>query len=209
MVPVPPKEALVERAVAGDQEALTRLIAQHDAMLRSKFRNQIPARWQALLSLDDLLQETYTDAFLDVADFVDRGAGSFEHWLTAIGKHNLLNAIQSLEAEKRGSGRVPFSPDQHNDAYAALHELLRCSTTSPSGKAARGEAKAALEGAIGRLPRDYQTVVRLYDIEGHPAEDVAETMSRSAGAVFMLRTRAHRALGRLLGAPLKYFSDPA
>lgn len=209
MVPVPPQEALVERAVGGDQEALTRLIAQHDGALRSKFRNQIPARWQALLSLDDLLQETYTDAFLDVADFVDRGAGSFEHWLTAIGKNNLLNAVQSLEAEKRGGGRVPLSPDQQDDSYAALHELLGCTTTTPSGRAAKEEAKAALEQAISRLPRDYQIVVRLYDLEGHPAEDVASTMKRSAGAVFMLRARAHRALARLLGAPLKYFSDSA
>jgi DNA-directed RNA polymerase specialized sigma24 family protein len=87
--------------------------------------------------------------------------------------------------------------------------LLSCSTTSPSGKAAKSEAKAALEQAIDRLPRDYQIVVRLYDIEGHPVEDLASTMKRSAGAVFMLRARAHRALGRLLGAPFKYFSDPA
>ena len=202
MVPAYPQEALVGRAVGGDQEALTCLIAQHDATLRCKFRNQIPARWQALLSLDDLLQETYTDAFLDVADFADRGAEAFEHWLTTIGKNNLLNAVQSLEAEKRGGGRVPFSPDQQDDSYAALHELLRCSTTSPSGKAAKGEAKAALEQAIDRLPCDYQTVVRLYDIEGHPVEDVTATMRRSAGAVFMLRARAHRELGRLLGAPL-------
>ncbi len=209
MVPASGQEALVERAAGGDQEALTRLIAQHDATLRSKFCNQIPIRWQALLSLDDLLQETYTDAFLDIADFVDRGAESFEHWLTTIGKNNLLNAVQSLEAEKRGGGRVPLSPDQHDSSYAALHELLKCSTTSPSGKAAKAEAKAALEQAIDRLPRDYQTVVRLYDIEGHPVEDVAATMRRSAGAVFMLRARGHRALGRLLGASVKYISDSA
>ena len=209
MVPASGQEALVERAVGGDQEALTRLIAQYDGTLRSKFRDQIPVRWQALLSLDDLLQETYTDAFLDVADFVDRGAVSFEHWLITVGKNNLLNAVQSMEAEKRGGGRIPLSQDQQDDSYAALHELLKCSTTSPSGKAAKAEAKEALEQAIDRLPRDYQIVVRLYDIEGHPVEDVAVTMRRSAGAVFMLRARAHRALGRLLGAPLNYFSDPA
>ncbi len=178
-------------------------------MLRSKFHDQIPARWRTLLSLDDLLQETYTDAFLDIAGFEDRSPESFEHWLAAIGKNNLLNAVQSLEAEKRGGGRKPFSPAQQDDSYAALHELLSCSTTSPSGRAAKGEARAALEQAIGRLPRDYQIVVRLYDIEGHPVEDVSATMRRSPGAVFMLRARAHKALRRLLGAALKYFSDPA
>lgn len=209
MIPAPPRDNLVERAVGGDQEALTRLISQHDGALRSKFRNQIPAQWRALLSLDDLLQETYTDVFLDIADFVDRGGNSFEYWLTAIGRNNLLNAVQSLEAEKRGGGRVLFSPDQRDSSFAALHELLSCSTTSPSGRFAKEEAKAAIEQAIERLPRDYQTVVRLYDIEGHPAADVATTMRRSPGAVFMLRARAHRALGRLLGAPFKYFSDPA
>ncbi len=209
MVPAPPRNELIGRAVAGDQEALARLIAQYDGSLRSRFRNRIPAQWLALLSLDDLLQETYTDAFLDIADFVDRGGDSFEHWLVAIGKNSLLNAIACLEAEKRGGGRIPYSPGQRDSSFAALHELLSSSMTTPSGRVAKEEAKASLELAMDRLPRDYQTVVRLYDIEGHPAVDVATTMRRSPGAVFMLRARAHRALSRLLGDPLNYLSESA
>ena len=79
--------------------------------------------------------------------------------------------------------------------------------STPSGKAAAGEARAALKHALERLPADYQRVVRLYDLEDQPAEQVAEVLGRRPGAVFMLRVRAHRALRQLMGGSSKYFSQ--
>lgn len=207
MVPTLPTVDLLKRAVSGDQTALTELIRQFEPELRVRFGKEIPRRWQAFLSLDDLLQETYTDAFLDITRLRQRDEASFRRWLTRIAGNNLMHAIESLSAEKHGGGRVPFRPDQQDDSFLGLYELLGCTTTTPSRQVARAEAKAALEQAIGKLPAEHQMVVRMYDIEGHPAHDVAQVMKRSEGAVFMLRARAHRTLSKLLGAPVKNFSD--
>ena len=60
-----------------------------------------------------------------------------------------------------------------------------------------------LNAALNTLPADYRTAVRLYDLEGRPVAEVAGTMGRSAGAVHMLRARAHERLRAFLGTPSK------
>ena len=133
---------------------------------------------------------------------------AFESWLATIAKHNLLNAIQMLEAEKRGGKRRRIEADR-DDSYVALYELLGCTTTTPSRAAARREAHDALRGAIEKLPDDHRQVVQMYDLEGRPVQEVAAAMNRSPGAVFMIRARAHRTLGRLMGTASKYLTDLA
>ncbi len=78
--------------------------------------------------------------------------------------------------------------------------------TTPSRHAARGEAHTALERAIAQLPEAYERVVRMYDLECRPAEEVAEALQRSVGAVFMLRARAHERLHEVMGDTSKYFT---
>jgi RNA polymerase sigma factor (sigma-70 family) len=200
-------QELLRRAKLGDDAALATLIEQFDPVLREQLHNEIPKRWQAVLGLDDLLQETYTDAFLDVAHLRQLDASSFQRWLTAIAKNNLVNAIESLEAEKRGGGRVPVPLGGQADSSVAFYEFLARTSSTPSRRLAKTEAVRVLNAGIEQLPEDYRLVVRPYDIEGQPAGHVARTMTRSEGAIFMLRARAHRALRKLLGFPLRGLSD--
>ena len=159
------------------------------------------------MSADDVLQEAYTDAFLNITDFEPRGVDSFAAWLTTIARHNLRHATEALEAEKRGGARRQIERGSDDESYLYLYELLDGTTTTPSRAAALAEAREALDLAIAQLPTDYRRVVRMYDLEGRSTEKVSSEMERSQGAVFMLRARSHRALRRLLGTPLKYFSD--
>lgn len=195
------------RALRGDHDALASLLEQHGPAVRNKLRDQIPRRWQALLSIDDVMQETYTDAFLDIGQFAPRGDGSFERWLTTIARHNLINAIKMLEADKRGGDHHRVGGMAGDDSFVSLYNLLGCTTTTPSREAARIEAKVSLERAIERLPDDYRRVVQMYDLDRNPCDVVAVALHRRPGAVFMLRARAHRALQKLLGAACNYLSD--
>lgn len=200
---------LVRLAVRGNSGSVEELLARHGPVLRERFRNDIPRRWQALLTIDDLMQEAYTDAFLGIAEFNWQGEGSFQRWLGTIVRNNLLHALQMLEAEKRGGKRQPIDIQNSQESMAHLCELLTGTATSPSGQVARRENCVALERAIERLPADYRRVVQLYDLEGQAIEAVAAAFDRRPGAVYMLRARAHRALQRLLGTPSKYFSNSA
>ena len=198
---------LSNRAVAGDRDALAKLLARHGPAIRQGLADRIPARWQSLLSVDDVVQQTYIDAFLDVERFVPRGEGAFAAWLSKIAERNLLDALRMLEADKRGKGREQVEPGGSDESFVALYEQLGCTHSTPSRHAARREARICLEKAIEHLPRIYHTVVRMYDLEDRPVEEVAATLDRNPGAVYMLRARAHRHLNETMGTASQYLSD--
>jgi RNA polymerase sigma-70 factor, ECF subfamily len=77
---------------------------------------------------------------------------------------------------------------------AVLSRCLAADTSSPSEAAAEREAAVRLAEIMGRLPEDYRTVLLLRVFEGLSAEEVAQRMDRSCGAVRMLQMRALTAL---------------
>jgi RNA polymerase sigma-70 factor (ECF subfamily) len=202
-------DGLLDRAVGGDGEALAALLERHGQRVRRQLKGQIPQRWQGILSLDDVMQQTYQDAFLDVACLEPRGEAAFVAWLLTLARRNLLDALRMLDAEKRGKQWRRLRPRPDDDSLAFLAERLGCVKSTPSRRAARHEARACLEQAIARLPPAYRIVVQMYDLAGRSVVDVAALLNRSPGAVFMLRARAHRYLQKILGTGSRYLSDTA
>ena len=94
-----------------------------------------------------------------------------------------------------------------DDSYVALVELLGATMTTPSIVAARSVLQSALDQALNTLPADYAKVVRLYDLEGRDAKEVAQLMGKSPGAVYMLLARAHDRLRDALGSGSQFFSQ--
>ena len=78
--------------------------------------------------------------------------------------------------------------------------------TTPSAAAAGNEIRSALASVLERLPPDYATVIKLYDLQGRSASELAAELNRSEGAVYMLRARAHDRLRDLLPSESKFFS---
>ena len=204
-----PDEELVNAAIDGDGEALAQLLRQHGPVVRRSLEGGIPKRWQSILSVDDVLQQTYTDAFLDVGTFVSRGEGAFRAWLVTLAKRNLLDAVKAMKAARRGGHRRRVEARSTEESVQVLVELLSDSGSTPSRHAATGEACTAMEVAITHLPPTYAQVVRMCDLEARPVEEVAQTVDRTVGAVYLLRIRAHDRLRTLMGRTSKYFSDGA
>lgn len=202
-----PDDELFAAAVGGDEDALVALLERNDEGVRHRLTGSIPRRWQSLLTLDDVMQQTYVDAFRDIRGFVPRGEGAFAAWLAKLAKRNLLDALKLLEAQKRGGHRRRVEPHHREDSYVELYERLGGTTSTPSRKAARIEAGEALERALQSLPPTYRRAVESYDLQGRPVEEVAAALRRSPGAVYMLRARAHRLLAELMGTASRYFSD--
>jgi len=191
---------LLDQACGGDGAALGKLLAKHMPPLRSRLAGRIPRRWQAQLTPDDVVQQAYTDAFLNIARFVSRTEDAFAAWLSTIADRNLANALRMLETEKRGGDRRGIELRSRDDSLAELYELVAAMQSTPSRHVARAEAHTALERAIEHLPPDYRLVVRMFDLEGRPPIEVAQALGRSKGAMYMIRARAHCWLGELLGS---------
>lgn len=192
-----PESDLVTRAVSGDETALMSLLALHGPEVRARISGLLPRKWQSLMSVDDVLQQAYTDAFLAIRRFVPQGDGAFLAWLTRLARNAMLDAIDGLQAAKRGGGRARLEPDTTR-SLTGLLDAVKAISATPSRAVAAQESLEALRRCIDRLPNDYRMVVELYDLQQRPIEEVAASLKRSVGAAYMLRKRAHHMLGECL-----------
>ena len=197
---------LYPQAGGGERSEFARLLVEHSPAVLKRMEGKIPRRWRAVLSAEDVLQQTCTDAFLHFEQFVSQTEGSFAAWLSTIAQRNLLNALRMLDTEKRGGKYRRVEPLSEEDSFFALYEQVEALQSTPSRHVVRDEARAALAHAIRRLPEDYRRVVQMFDLEGKLVGEVAQALNRSPGAVYMIRARAHHWLGEFMGSATKYFS---
>jgi RNA polymerase sigma-70 factor, ECF subfamily len=197
---------LLERAVSGDDGALSELLVGCDAELRSRFSGKIHRRYRSVLSIADVLQVTYMEAFLRISRFRVGGNGSFVNWLAKIADSNLISAIRELNRQKRPPRQRQISLSMGTNSHIALLATLAGSQASPSQQASRSEIRDAIDRAISLLPPDYRDVVQGFDIDGIDTHEIAARMQRSPGAVYMIKARAHIRLAEILGDSTQFFS---
>lgn len=203
----PELDTLLERALAGDRDAIVALLEALAPRVRARLASKISGPYQSLIDVDDLMQVTFLEAFLRLKRFTKGDSSAFLAWMTRLAENNLIDAVRALDAAKRpGPKNRVEAARGREDSMAALVDLLGITNTTPSVVAMRGEAGNMLEQAISALPADYARVIRLYDLAGKSASDVARELGRSEGAVFMLRARAHDRLKELLGPSAQFFS---
>jgi RNA polymerase sigma-70 factor (ECF subfamily) len=199
--------ALVERAVTGDADALSELLAIVGPRVEAHLK--IGRSWQSMIEPGDVMQVSYLEAFLQISQFRPDRSGSFEAWLRRIAENNLRDAIRGLERQKQLPPSKRIVERDSSDSFVGLYEQLAATTTTPSRLAARNDIQRLMQAAIDRLPPDYALTVRLYDLEGRSIAEVSAAMKRSTGAVHMLRARAHERLGELLGTASAWFGSSA
>jgi RNA polymerase sigma-70 factor (ECF subfamily) len=199
-------DRFVERAIAGDRDALSSLLERAAGPLSSHLRGRIAQQWLTVLDVDDVIQVTFLEAFLRVEQLVATEERAFLAWLTRIADNNLRDAIRGLECEKRPPPGLRIQPTPQ-DSVVSLLDVLGVTSATPSRGAARGEAKELLEEALLRLPPDYATVIRLYDLQRMSAPEIAERLGKSRGNVHMLRSRGLAWLRELLVSDSRFFSE--
>jgi RNA polymerase sigma-70 factor (ECF subfamily) len=190
-----------------DDESLERLLREHDPAIRRDIERAIPVRWRALLAADDVMQQTWLDAFLHI-DSVESGEpAGFAAWLHRIAVNNLNDAIRRLEADKRGGSARPVELAGGSSCRSLVEMIFGQDSHTPSRIARENEAEAALRTALEALPHEYRQAVQLHDLEGRPIHEIAALLNRSEGAIHMLRSRAHQQLREMLMRKNAVFRD--
>lgn len=189
------ESALVRRARDGDEEAFRKLFDRHADRVRGRIRGRLSPAVQRKVSLADVLQDAYLVAFQRIAEFEDRGDGSFGAWLAQIAENRARKVVERFAGTaKRHVGREVSRggrPDTHH---------FQGRGPSPSQLAMAGELREAAARALRKLPEDYREVLRLVQEEDLSFEDAAERMDRSKDAVRMLYGRALDRFAELLEA---------
>ncbi|MCB9858421.1 MAG: sigma-70 family RNA polymerase sigma factor [Phycisphaerales bacterium] len=203
----PSTEQLIRQAVAGDADSLTRLLQEFGPDIERTL--QINPVWRSMIEPADVMQVTYLEAFLRIGSFDPDRADSFTAWLNRIAQNNLKDAIRGLERQKQPQPRNRIKPPKFEDSLVGLYEMLEAGMSTPSRQLRRKEACELLESSIRLLPDRYADVVRRYDLECQPIADVATALGKSAGAVHMLRARAHDRLREQLGSASGFLDTEA
>jgi RNA polymerase sigma-70 factor (subfamily 1) len=203
------RDKLLEKARAGDTKALAALLEQLTPELRRRIAAKMDGPWRSLIDEDDILQVTFIEACTRLEKFTGGGSSGFLAWLTRMADNNRIDAVRSLEGAKRPGPSKRVHAAEADDSALALIELMGGTSHTPSRSVARGEARKALDQALGAIPTEYERVIRLYDLKGKSAAEVGAEMGRSEGAVYMLRARAHERLREALGPGSRFFSTPA
>jgi RNA polymerase sigma-70 factor (ECF subfamily) len=188
---------LIRRCRDGDSGARDQLFARYQHYLYMLAQAQLGKRLRAKCAPSDLVQQTLLEAYRDFGGFQGQHEGELLAWLRRILAHNLFNEARRYGARQRDADReisLEYVRTGVDDSSLALERCLAASGPGPSQLAQQHEASVLLADALARLPEDYQTVLLLRVFEELPAEEVAQRMGRSAGAVRMLQMRALTAL---------------
>jgi RNA polymerase sigma-70 factor (ECF subfamily) len=184
---------LIQRCRAGDAAARETLFRRYHHYLHILAQTQLGRHLRTKVDPSDLVQQTLLEAHRDFAAFQGQQEGELLAWLRRVLAHNLYNEARRFAAQQRDAAReVSLEQMQAgvDQSSVFLGQCLAADTPSPSSDAVHRESAVQLADALAQLPEDYQQVLMLRVFEGLPAEEVAQRMGRSAGAVRMLQMRA-------------------
>lgn len=176
---------LLQRARAGDEHALNRLIERYLPGLRRFASGRLPRDRYDLLETDDLVQETLMRAVRHLESFEVRREGAFRAYL----RQSLLNRIRD---EARRARRRPAPAELPADAPAT--------GASPLEEAIGHEAVERYEAALLKLrEEDREAIVARIEM-GCSYEALAEALEKpSADAARMAVSRALVRLAKEIG----------
>jgi RNA polymerase sigma-70 factor, ECF subfamily len=170
--PVSEAPTLVQRIAAGDGQAVQELMDRYGALIRAMARRQVGAQ-----DAEDLSQEVFMQVWKHAERF-DPAKGNEEAWITTIARRRIID-------KRRAAGRRPESQELIEEAVAGVEDH--------DNVEAEDEARLA-EGAISKLGKDQQRVLRMALIEGLTHTEITDRTKMPLGTV---KSHVRRGLERV------------
>jgi RNA polymerase sigma-70 factor (ECF subfamily) len=191
---------LINAAVRGDSVSLEQLLIDHFAPLERYLRLRIPTDMQRHLGAEDILQETFAQAFRDIRQFRPGDEVAFLAWLKTIADHRLSDAIKLLGRKKRGGDKHQLSSrDVAKTSTAALIDVVCHDSHLPDDSAQRHEMEKAVHVALASLPAIQRDVLQARFIGGMDVDHIAAQTGRTPAAVRGLIRRGKEKLAEAMG----------
>jgi RNA polymerase sigma-70 factor (ECF subfamily) len=175
---------LLEKAQAGDREALSRAFEKYQRRLAVLVQFKVSEHTRTLAEVDDIVQETLLRGFRDLERFSYQSPGSFLRWLSAIADHVIIDRVRYRGRDRRAGEEIAFRSDSNPAGPEPVD------TQTPSRLMAQREAVERLLTRLASLPDDYRDAILMAKIEGLSTAEIAERMGKSREAVALLVYRA-------------------
>ena len=172
-------DAAVAQAVAGDRDALREVLETIRPIVVRYCRARIGTAERSGLSADDVAQEVCLAAMMALPRYQDQGR-PFLAFVYGIAAHKVADA-------HRASARNRADPtDEVPERFST--------TAGPEQRAIDSDAAARMDALLQVLPEKQREILILRVVVGLSAEETAEAVGSTAGAV---RVAQHRALAKL------------
>lgn len=172
-------DALVGAAIAGDHTAIARLLASIQPLVVRYCRARVGRQERSYASADDVAQEVCLAVLTALPSYRDQGR-PFLAFVYGIAAHKVADAHRA--AARNRSEPVPEIPDAPE-----LDE-------GPEQRAMHGELSGRMARLLSTLPSKQREILVLRVVVGLSAEETADAVGSTPGAV---RVAQHRALTRL------------
>ena len=172
-------DAVVADAVAGDRNALREVLETIRPIVVRYVRARIGTAERSGLSADDVAQEVCLAAMQALPRYQDQGR-PFLAFVYGIAAHKVADA-------HRAAGRNKADP---TDVVPERFSV----DAGPEQLAMNADAASRIDALLKILPEKQREILILRVVVGMSAEEVAEAVGSTAGAV---RVAQHRALARL------------
>ena len=172
-------DAVVAEAVAGNRDALREVLETIRPIVVRYCRARVGAAERSGLSADDIAQEVCLAAITALPRYKDQGR-PFLAFVYGIAAHKVADA-------HRAAGRNKSDP---TDVVPERYSM----DAGPEQMAMDSESAARMKKLLAVLPEKQREILILRIVVGMSAEETAETVGSTAGAV---RVAQHRALARL------------
>ncbi len=172
-------ELAVAAAVKGDQTAAARVLELVRPGVVRYCRSRVGGAERVSLSADDVAQEVLIAVLTALPGYRDQGR-PFMAFVYGIASHKVADA-------HRGAARNKSDPVEY------LPEVLS-TETGPEDYLLDGEVARAMDRLLGTLPEKQREIIRLRVVVGLSAEETADIVDSTAGAV---RVAQHRAMKQL------------
>jgi RNA polymerase sigma-70 factor (ECF subfamily) len=200
--------AVKERLGLIDELTLQKTLMAQAPDIRFYLELKIPTNLRGVITVEDVLQETWIAAFRGLPGFHRRGPDAMDRWLRRLAQRILINAVKTAQRSKRGGGQVVLRA--HADRVSSMLDLFArvaspCRT--PSSEAAAVEAVHAVQIALASLPETQRRAIWLRYIDGKQHDEIAEAMNKTKPAVNSLLARGLRQLRERMGSAASFLSD--
>ena len=172
-------DAVVAEAVAGNRDALREVLEIIRPIVVRYCRARVGATERSSLSADDVAQEVCLAAITALPRYKDQGR-PFLAFVYGIAAHKVADA-------HRAAARNRADP---TDVVPERYSL----EAGPEQMALDSESAARMNNLLSVLPEKQREILILRVVVGMSAEETAEAVGSTAGAV---RVAQHRALARL------------
>lgn len=189
------EDELLAQIRGGDAEAFVEYAELKRRPLEAFVRRKLSDALRRKVEPEDIVQEAIIGAAggFDQMDLSERDPFS---WLCHLAERRIIDAHRRFfGAKKRAADKeVGLDARLGDGERGGFIDLLVASMTSPSQAFSREQREFRMLAALGELPDDARTALRLRYVDGLPSKEIAERLGKTDAAVRVLLTRS---LGKL------------